>query len=50
VGADCDYTICAKTEQEIFEKAKIHAKESHHLDEIPKELYDRARSAIREGS
>jgi len=49
VGSDCDFVICAKSEEEIFEKAKVHAKQVHHLDEIPKDLYDKARSVIREG-
>jgi predicted small metal-binding protein len=48
VGTDCDFTICAKTEDEIFEKAKQHAKEVHNISEIPKDLYERARSAIRD--
>jgi len=48
VGVDCDFTICAKTEDEIFEKAKQHAKEVHNMREIPKDLYDKARSAIRD--
>jgi predicted small metal-binding protein len=48
VGADCDYVICGKTEKEIFEKAAEHAKSAHNMNEIPKELYDKARSAIRE--
>ena len=48
VGTDCDFVICAKTEDEIFEKAKQHAKEVHSMSEIPKDLYDKARSAIRD--
>ena len=48
VGVDCDFVACAKTEDEIFEKAKEHAKKEHNMSEIPKELYDKARSAIRE--
>jgi len=48
VGADCDFTICAKTEDEVFKKAKQHAKEVHNMREIPKDLYDKARSAIRD--
>lgn len=47
-GADCDFVICAKTEDEIFEKAKQHAKEVHNMSEIPKDLFDKVRSAIRE--
>jgi predicted small metal-binding protein len=48
VGADCDFIICGKTEDEIFKKAKQHAKKVHNLKEIPSDLYDKACSAIRE--
>jgi predicted small metal-binding protein len=48
VGADCDFVICAKTENEIFKKAKDHAKKEHGIKEIPKDLYEKARSAIRD--
>jgi len=48
VGSDCDFVICGKTENEIFKKAKEHAKKVHNMKEIPKELYDKARSAIRD--
>ena len=34
VGADCDFVACGRT--------------GHGMNEIPKELYDKARSAIRE--
>jgi predicted small metal-binding protein len=48
VGVDCDFVACGKSEEEIFRKAAKHAKTDHHMSEIPKELYDKARSAIRE--
>ena len=48
VGADCDFVICGKTEEEIFEKAREHARAEHNMNEIPKDLYDKARSAIRD--
>ena len=48
VGVDCDFVACGKTEEEIFQKASEHAKKDHGMSEIPKELYDRARSAIRD--
>lgn len=48
VGADCDFVVCGKTEDEIFEKAKDHGQKEHGMNEIPKDLYDKARSAIRE--
>ena len=48
VGVDCDFVACGKTEEEIFQKASQHAKTDHNMSEIPKELYDKARLAIRE--
>ncbi len=48
VGADCDTVICAKTEKEIFEKAREHARTEHNLNEISEELSDKVRSAIQE--
>jgi predicted small metal-binding protein len=43
-----DFSICAKTEKELFDKAKEHARTSHNMKDIPKDLYDKARSAIRD--
>jgi len=48
VGADCDFVACGKTEEEIFRKASEHAEKEHGMTEIPKDLYERARSAIRD--
>jgi len=48
VGSDCDFTICAKTEGEVFEKAKDHAKSVHNMSEFSKDFYDKARSVIRD--
>jgi predicted small metal-binding protein len=48
VGADCDFTVCAETEQEIFGKMAEHARTDHGMNEIPKETYDKARSAMHE--
>jgi len=35
-------------EEEIFQKAAAHAKAEHQMEEIPKDLYHKARSAIRD--
>ena len=48
VGADCDFVACGKSEDEILQKAADHAKTDHNMNEIPKDLYDKVRSAIRE--
>lgn len=47
-GVDCDFVACANTEEEIFQKASEHARQGHGMSEIPKDLYDKARAAIRE--
>lgn len=48
MGADCDFTVCAETEQEIFEKTAEHARTEHGMNEIPKEVQDKARSVMHE--
>lgn len=48
VGVDCDFVACGKTEEEIFQKTAEHARTGHNMKEIPKDLYDKARSAIRD--
>jgi len=48
VGADCDFSMCAKTEEELFQKAAEHAKKDHNMSEIPKEFKEKARSVMRE--
>ena len=49
VGADCDYSVCAETEEEIFAKTAEHARTEHNITEITEEMRDKVRSAIREG-
>jgi len=48
MGADCDFVICGKREDEILDKAKDHARKEHNISELTQELKDKARSAIRE--
>lgn len=48
VGVDCDFVACGKTEEEIFQKTAEHARTSHNMSEIPKEIRDKVRSAIRD--
>ena len=47
VGADCDYVVRGKTEEEIFRKASEHAMTAHGMKEISSELMEKARAAIR---
>jgi len=48
VGVDCDFVVCGQTEEEIFQKAAEHARKEHNMSEIPKDLLDKARAAIRD--
>ncbi len=42
----CDFVIRGKTDDEILEKAAEHAKTIHNMTEIPKEVFEKVRSAI----
>lgn len=48
VGADCDFEARAETEEELFKILTAHAKSGHGMSEIPPELVEKVRSAIRE--
>lgn len=48
LGVDCDYVANGETEDEILAIAAEHAKMAHGFDEIPPELVEKARSAVRE--
>jgi len=48
VGTECDFVACGKTEEEIFQKASEHARKDHNMNEIPEELKENARAAIRD--
>lgn len=49
VGADCDWHTCADTEEEVMRQAAIHAEEAHGMTEIPPEMMEKAKAAIKEG-
>ena len=48
VGVDCDASFTGETEAEIMAQAAEHARTEHGLDEVPAELADKARGAIRD--
>jgi predicted small metal-binding protein len=48
VGPDCDFVATGETDEEIMMKAAEHARTAHGLGEIPAELAERARGAIRD--
>lgn len=47
VGVDCDWVVTGETEEEIMKKAAEHAEKAHGMKEIPPELVQRVREAIR---
>lgn len=48
VGPDCDFEAWAETEEELMEMVVLHAEQAHGMDEIPPEMAEQVRSAIRD--
>jgi predicted small metal-binding protein len=47
VGVDRDFEVRGETEEEILKKCAEHAQKDHGMKEIPQELVERVREAIR---
>lgn len=47
VGLDCDFETRGATEEEVLQKAVVHARIVHELPDIPPELATKVRAAIR---
>jgi predicted small metal-binding protein len=48
VGVDCDFVARGETEQDLLQQAAEHARSAHNMTEIPAELADKVRGAIRD--
>ncbi len=48
VGADCNWSATADTEEQLMEKVAEHAKEEHQGMEITPELVEKIKSQIKE--
>ena len=48
VGVDCDFTARGETEQEVLEKCAQHAQADHGMNEIPAEMVEKVRLAMRD--
>jgi len=48
VGVDCDFVARGATVEEVMEKAREHATKDHGFGDIPPELVDRVKAAIRD--
>ena len=47
VGVDCDFGARGETEQDILQQCIEHTRKDHDMTEIPAELADKVRGAIR---
>jgi predicted small metal-binding protein len=47
-GVECDFVIRGETEQEILQQAADHARTAHNMSEIPPEVAQKLRGAIRD--
>ena len=48
LGVDCDFEARAETEEEILKKWAEHASKDHNMTEIPPEVVEKIRKAIRD--
>jgi predicted small metal-binding protein len=48
VGPDCDFVARGETEEEIMGQVAEHARTAHGISEVPAELAEKAKAAIRD--
>lgn len=48
VGPDCDFVARGESEEEVMGQVAEHARTDHGLEEVPPELAEKARAAIRD--
>jgi predicted small metal-binding protein len=48
VGVDCDYVARGETDADIMQQCAEHAAAEHGMTEIPPELADKVKAAIRD--
>jgi predicted small metal-binding protein len=48
VGPDCDFVAKGETDDEIMAKVAEHARVVHGFEEVPPELAEKAKAAIRD--
>jgi predicted small metal-binding protein len=48
VGVDCDFVAKGETEQEVLEECAEHARKEHGMTELPADLAEKVRGAIRD--
>ena len=48
IGVDCDFEAHGETEEQVLQKCAEHAREAHGISEIPPELAEKVRAAMRD--
>ncbi len=48
-GVECNFTACAETEVELFEKVLEHSRNVHQMKDFSPEFYNRVRTFTQEG-
>jgi len=48
VGIDCDFVAKGETEQEVLQECAEHARKEHGMTELPADLAEKVRGAIRD--
>ncbi len=48
VGPDCDYVARGETDEEVMGQVAEHARTAHGMEEVPPELAEKVRAAIRD--
>ena len=48
VGVPCDWKVRGETEDEVMRKIRDHARTTHGMNEIPKDLAAKVKAAIRD--
>lgn len=48
LGFDCDAVVRAESEDEVLQQAAQHARTEHDMQEVPDEVVQQIREAIRE--
>ncbi len=47
VGVDCNWTVSSENEEDLLTKIKQHAKDVHNFKEIPSDLFEKVKNAIK---
>lgn len=47
-GPDCDFVARGETDDEVMRQVAEHARAAHGMDEVPPELAEKAKAAIRD--